>query len=216
MTRIEQFDKNIKQPLLQIKNEAEILSIDDLDDNQKLEIARAKKALKYIEDYIDLLDPDLLPQTFYNQIQLKIQSWNKTIQTLNSILDDILCCLASCSSVYIPKNQASTSIREIIKPYNDTIKESLEAINFSKIKKVAKSIENYENRLLSVEDSIQNQVEDSRTKIQTWFNEIEKFNKSFFKKQNNKDISIKAEIESIQNYINDKRKQIDDMTINFI
>lgn len=152
MTRAEQFDVNIKQPLLQMRKEVESLNIEGLDDSQRLEFARAKKALEYIENYINLLDPDLLPQNFYNQIQSKIQAWNKTIPTLNSILDEILFYLASYGSIYIP----------------ETIKE----INFNKIKKDAKSIENYEHSLLSAEDSVQKQIADSHAQIQTWFNEV--------------------------------------------
>lgn len=74
MTRAVQFDTNIKQPLLQMISEVENLNVDDLDASQKLEFARAKKVLAYIENYTSLLDPDLLPQTFYTQIQSKIQS----------------------------------------------------------------------------------------------------------------------------------------------
>lgn len=125
MTRAEQFNTNIKQPLLQMRKEVESLNIEGLDDSQRLEFARAKKVLEYIENYINLLDPDLLPQTFYNQIQSKIQAWNKTIPTLNTILDEILFYLASYGSIYIPKNQASVIINQIIKAYNDTIKDSL-------------------------------------------------------------------------------------------
>lgn len=219
MARDEQFNTNIKQPLLQMKNEVESLNIEGLDDNQRLEFARANKVLEYIENYINLLDPDLLPQTFYNQIQSKIQSWNtlnKTIPTLNSILDEILFYLASYGSIYIPKNQASAIIGEIIKAYNDTIKDSLQEINFNKIKKDAKSIENYEHSLLSAEDSIQKQIAISYAQIQTWFNEIQKFNHAFFVKQDNKETSIKADIDFIQNDINSTYKRLNDIVTDYI
>lgn len=157
MTRAVQFDTNIKQPLLQMISEVENLNVDDLDASQKLEFARAKKVLAYIENYTSLLDPDLLPQTFYTQIQSKIQSWNKTIPHLNQTLDEILFYLASYGSIYIPKNQTSSVISEMISDYSHSIKQSLQEINFNKIKRDAKAIENYEDKLLSADDSIQKQ-----------------------------------------------------------
>lgn len=194
MTMAEQFDTTIKQPLLQMKKEVESLNIEGLDVNQRLEFARAEQALKYIENYINVLNPDLLPQNFYNEIQSKIQSWNTPndipISTLNSILDEILFYLASYG-IHIPKNQDSAIISEIIKAYGDTIKQFLQEINFNKIKKDAQSIENYEHTLLSAEDSIQKQITNSHAQIQTWFNEAQSFNSDFSAK--------KAEIEKARN-----------------
>lgn len=155
MTQVEQFDISIKQPLLQIKSGVENLNVGDLDDSQKLEFARAKKVLEYIENYTSLLDPDLLPQLFYTQTLSKIKSWNQTIPHLNQVLDDILFYLASYGSVYIPKNQVSSVIDKMMKAYNNTIKQFLQEVDFSKIKRDAKAIENYENKLLSADDSIQ-------------------------------------------------------------
>ncbi|MGX3045067.1 hypothetical protein [Helicobacter sp. T3_23-1056] len=214
MTRAEQFDTNIKQPLLQMKNEVENLNIDDLDDSQRLEFARAQKVLTYIQNYVDLLDPDLLPQNFYTQMLSKTQSWNKTIPHLNQILDDILFYLASYGSIYIPKNQVSNTISEIMKTYSTTIQQSLQEINFNKIKKDAKAIENYENKLLSADDSIQSQIADSQTQIQTWFNEIQRLRNIFFVKQDNSNISLETELQnakttatSIVNDIEQKEKE---------
>lgn len=214
MMRTEQFSVSVEQPLLQMKNEVENLNIDDSDDNQRLEFARAKKVLIYIQNYIDLLDPDLLPQTFYTQIQSKIQSWNKTISHLNQILDDILSMLASYSNIYIPKNQTSSIISEMISDYSHSIKQSLQEINFNKIKKDAKAIENYENQLLSADDSIQSQIANSQTQIQTWFDEIQRLRNNFFVKQDNSSISLETEIQnakttatSIVNDIEQKEKE---------
>lgn len=215
MTRVEQFDTNIKQPLLQMRSEVENLNVDDLDASQKLEFARAKKVLAYIENYTSLLDPDLLPQTFYTQIQSKTQSWNKTIPHLNQVLDEILFYLASYGSVYIPKNQVSSAIDEMIKAYSSAIKQFLQEVDFSKIKREAKAIENYGDKLLSADDSIQSQIASSQIQIQTWFNEIQKFNNAFFVKQDNKETSIKADIDFIQNDINSTYKQLHDIVMNF-
>lgn len=215
MTRVEQFDTNIKQPLLQMRSEVENLNVDDLDASQKLEFARAKKVLAYIENYTSLLDPDLLPQTFYTQIQSKTQSWNKTIPHLNQVLDEILFYLASYGSVYIPKNQVSSVIDEMIKAYSSAIKQFLQEVDFSKIKRDAKAIENYGDKLLSADDSIQSQIASSQIQIQTWFNEIQKFNNAFFVKQDNKETSIKADIDFIQNDINSTYKQLHDIVMNF-
>ena len=194
MTRAEQFNTNIKQPLLQMKNEVENLNIDDLDDSQRLEFARAQKVLTYIQNYIDLLDPDLLPQNFYTQMLPKIQHRNKTIPHLNQVLDEILFILASYGSIYIPKNQVSNTINEMMKAYSTAIYQSFQEINFNKIKKDAKAIENYENKLLSADDSVQSQIANSQTQIQTWFNEIQKFRNNFFVKQDNSNISLETEI----------------------
>lgn len=214
MTRAEKFDINIKQPLLQMKNEVENLSIDGLDDSQRLEFARAKKVLTYIQNYIDLLDPDLLPQNFYTQMLSKIQSWDKTIPLLNQILDEILFYLASYGSIYIPKNQVSNTINEMVKTYSTAIQQSLREINFNKIKKDAKAIENYENKLLSADDSIQSQIADSQTQIQTWFDEIQRLRNNFFVKQDNSSISLETEIQNAKttanSIVNDmEQKEID-------
>ena len=148
------------------------------------------------------------------QIQQKIQSSNQSIQ-VTQILDEILSILAFYGNIYIPKNQIPSAISEMIGAYNDTIKKSLQEINFPKVKKDAKAIENYEARLLSAEDSIQKQITDLPTQIQTWFNEIQKFRNNFFEKQDNKEISLKAEIEQINNNINARYKEIDNMAIQF-
>ncbi|TLE02033.1 hypothetical protein [Helicobacter japonicus] len=176
-----------------------------------------KKVIEYALNYINLLDPDLLPSNFYTQmqqIQQKIQSSNQSIQ-VTQILDEILSILAFYGNIYIPKNQIPSAISEMIGAYNDTIKKSLQEINFPKVKKDAKAIENYEARLLSAEDSIQKQITDFQTQIQTWFNEIQKFRNNFFEKQDNKEISLKAEIEQINNNINARYKEIDNMAIQF-
>ncbi|WP_301009158.1 hypothetical protein [Helicobacter sp. UBA3407] len=218
MARAEQFVEQVKQPLLQMKNEVENLDASNLDANQTLEFARAKKVIEYVLNYINLLDPDLLPSNFYTQMQAKIKDWEQTIPHLNrinQILDDILSILAFCGNIYIPKNQIPSAISEMIGAYNDTIKKSLQEINFPKVKKDAKAIENYEAKLLSAEDSIQQQIADFQTRIQTWFNEIQKFRNNFFEKQDNKEISPKAEIEQINNDINATYKGIENMAIQF-
>ena len=220
MTRAEQFEKQVKQPLLQMKNEVENLDASNLDANQTLEFARIKKIIEYVLNYINLLDPDLLPSNFYTQmqqIQQKIQSSNQSIQATQATqaLDEILIILASYGNIYIPKNQIPSAINEMIGAYNDTIKKSLQAINFSKVKKDAKAIENYEAKLLSAEDSIQQQIADLQTQIQTWFNEIQKFRNNFFEKQDNKEISLKAEIEQINNDINATYNGIENMATQF-
>ena len=188
MARIEQFNADIKEPLLQMKNEVEDLNIDDLDDSQRLELDRAKKVLAYVLNYINLLDPDLLPKTFYDQItQIKstIQSWNKTVPRLNQVLDEFLTRLASNNNVCIID-----------------IKQSLQEINFDKVKKDAKAIEKYESKLLSADGSIKRQIENSKIQIQTWFNEIKNFRDNFFEKQDGKDISLQTEINNAKNDIN--------------
>ena len=188
MARIEQFNANIKEPLLQMKNEVENLDTANLDDAQRLELTRAKKVLSYALNYINLLDPDLLPKTFYDQItQIKstIQSWNKTVPRLNQVLDEFLTRLASNNNVCIID-----------------IKQSLQEINFGKVKKDAKAIEKYESKLLSADDSIQSKVANSQSQIQTWFDEIKNFRDNFFEKQDGKDISLQTEINNAKNDIN--------------
>lgn len=58
-------------------------------------------------------------------------------------------------------------------------------------------------------------IENFQTQIQTWFNEIQKFNNAFFVKQDNKETSIKADIDFIQNDINSTYKQLHDIVMNF-
>ena len=188
MTRAEQLDANVKEPLLQLNNEVENLDLANLDDAQRLELARAKKVLAYVLNYINLLDPDLLPKTFYDQItqiKLTIQSWNKTVPHLNQVLDAFLTRLASNNNVCIID-----------------IKQSLQEINFDKVKKDAKAIEKYESKLLGADGSIKRQIENSQIQIQTWFDEIKNFRDNFFEKQDGKDISLQTEINNAKNDIN--------------
>ena len=216
MIRAEQFDANVKEPLLQMKNEVENLNIDDLDDSQRLELARAKRVLAYVLNYINLLDPDLLPQTFYSQIRAKAQSWNKNIPHLNQVLDEILFYLASYGNIYIPKNQVSNIITEMINSYDSAIRQSLQEINLNKVKKDAKAIESYENELLSADGSIKRQIENSQIQIQNWFNKIKKFNDDFFVKQEGKEVSIKAEIENAKEEITTISQSVQDLFDEFI
>lgn len=54
MARAEQFEEQVKQPLLQMKNEVENLDASNLDANQTLEFARAKKVIEYVLNFIVL------------------------------------------------------------------------------------------------------------------------------------------------------------------
>lgn len=78
----------------------------------------------------------------------------------------------------------------------NVIKQFLQEVDLNKIKRDAKAIENYGNRLLSADDSIQSQIANSQTQIQSWFNEIQKFRNNCFVKQDNSSLSLETEIQN--------------------
>ncbi|MGX2984188.1 hypothetical protein ACWIWK_01755 [Helicobacter sp. 23-1048] len=214
MNRAEKFDTEVKQRLNDLKKDIENFDRTILDENQMQEFARAEKVLKYLLAQINLIDADLLPQSFYNEVA-NISTWDtQNITALNDILDSSLMILNKYRNLDIAKGRALQNINDILKAYSSSINQSIKALKLDKVKQDSNSIQTYEKDLNS-ENGIRKQIENTKNEIQLCFNEIKKFSDNFFVKQEGKDISVKAELEHIQNDINATYKSLNDITINF-
>ena len=112
-------------------------------------------------------------------------------------MDNALIILARYSTIYIPKNQAEPIIMEMIAGYNDDIKTSLDDLKLDEIKNKTADVENSIQKFNIANDKF---IED-KEKIYGYFNEIENFRTNLVVKQENKDISIRQEIENARNKI---------------
>ncbi|OJJ27768.1 hypothetical protein [Campylobacter concisus] len=132
----------------QLKEDINTLNVKSMSENEAQEFARNKEALIYIENYINLLDENLLPNAFFGEFQNCFVNWNRSMGHLTAIIDNALTILARYSTIYIPKNQAKPIVMEMIAGYNDAIKASLDDLKLEAIK----------NKITDVENSIQNSI----------------------------------------------------------
>ncbi len=181
----------------QLKEAVNTLDIKSISENETQEFARNKEALIYIERCVNLLDENLLPNTFFGEFQNCFVNWDRSMWHLTAIIDNALTILARYSTIYIPKNQAKPIIMEMIAGYNEAIKTSLDDLKLDEIK----------NKTADVENSIQkfnianNKFIEDKDEIYGYFNEIENFRTNLVVKQENKDTSIQQEIENARNKI---------------
>ena len=181
----------------QLKEAVNTLDIKSIPENETQEFARNKEALIYIENYVNLLDENLLPNAFFGDFQNCFVNWDRSMWHLTAIIDNALTILARYSTIYIPKNQAKPIIMEMIAGYNEAIKTSLDDLKLDEIK----------NKTADVENSIQkfnianNKFIEDKDEIYGYFNEIENFRTNLVVKQENKDTSIQQEIENARNKI---------------
>ena len=181
----------------QLKEAVNALDIKSIPENETQEFARNKEALLYIENYINLLDENLLPNNFFGEFQYCFTDWNRTISHLTTIVDNALIILARYSTIYIPKNQAKPIIMEMIAGYNDAIKTSLDDLKLDEIKNKTVDVKNSIQKFNIANDEFLRQKDE----IYGYFNEIENFRTNLVVKQENKDISIQQEIENARNKI---------------
>ena len=181
----------------QLKEAVNTLDIKSIPENETQEFARNKEALIYIENYVNLLDENLLPNAFFGDFQNCFVNWDRSMWHLTAIIDKALTILARYSTIYIPQNQAKPIIMEMIAGYNEAIKTSLDDLKLDEIK----------NKTADVENSIQkfnianNKFIEDKDEIYGYFNEIENFRTNLVVKQENKDTSIQQEIENARNKI---------------
>lgn len=113
MNRVKKFDTEVKQRLDNLKKDIEDFDRTTLDENQIQELARAEKVLKYLSIQINLIDSDLLPQSFYNEVA-NISTWDtQNITVLNDILDSSLIILNKYRNLDIAKGTALQNINDI-------------------------------------------------------------------------------------------------------
>ena len=181
----------------QLKEAVNTLDIKSIPENETQEFARNKEALIYIENYVNLLDENLLPNAFFGDFQNCFVNWDRSMRHLTAIIDNALTILARYSTIYIPKDQAESTIMEMIAGYNEAIKTSLDDLKLDEIK----------NKIANTESTIQkfsianDEFLQQKDKIYGYFNEIENFRTNLVVKQENKDISIQQEIENARNKI---------------
>lgn len=214
MTRTEKFQEEVEQRFKSIFNDIPLIDRATLDENEIQEFARAEKVIKYISNELKLMDADLLSQELFSEIQ-KIPDWRgQGVDRLNEILDSYLIIINKYKNISIPKNATLPNITDILASYHTSLEKSLKALNLNKVRKDLEIIHSYEKTLNS-ENGIKAKIEKAQNDIQSWFNEIKKFNDDFFVKQEGKDASIKAEIEHIQNDMTLAYKQFHETMVNF-
>lgn len=180
-----------------LKEDINTLDVKSMIESEVQQFARNKEALIYIENCINLLDENLLPNNFFREFQYCFTDWNRTISHLTTIVDNALITLAKYSTIYIPKNQAKPIIMEMIAGYNEAIKTSLDDLKLDEIK----------NKIADTESTIQkfsianDEFAQKYGEICGYCNEIENFRTHLVVRQENKDISIRKEIENARNKI---------------
>ncbi|WP_107696047.1 hypothetical protein [Campylobacter concisus] len=181
----------------QLKEDINTLNVKSMSENEAQEFARNKEALIYIENYINLLDENLLPNAFFGEFQNCFVNWNRSMGHLTAIIDNALTILARYSTIYIPKNQAKPIVMEMIAGYNDAIKASLDDLKLEAIKNKITDVENYIQKFNIANGDFLKQKDE----IYGYFNEIEKIRTNLVVRQEDKDISIQQEIENARNKI---------------
>lgn len=178
MTRTEKFQEEVEQRFKSIFNDIPLIDRATLDENEIQEFARAEKVIKYISNELKLMDADLLPQELFSEIQ-KIPDWRgQGVDRLNEILDSYLIIINKYKNLSIPKNATLSNIKDILASYHTSLEKSLKALNLNKIRKDLEIIHSYEKTLNS-ENGIKAKIEKAQNDIQSWFNEIKKFNDDF-------------------------------------
>ena len=181
----------------QLKEAVNTLDIKSISENETQEFARNKEALIYIERYVNLLDENLLPNAFFGEFQNCFVDWNRSMGHLTTIVDNALIILAKYSTIYIPKDQAESTIMGMIAGYNDAIKTSLDDLKLDEIKNKIADVENSIQKFSIANDKFAQKYDE----ICGYCNEIENFRTHLVVRQENKDISIQQEIENARNKI---------------
>ncbi len=180
-----------------LKEDINALDVKSMIESEVQKFARNKEALIYIDNYINLLDENLLPNDFFVRFQNCFVGWSGDVSYLTNIIDNALIVLATYSTIYIPKNQAKPIIMEMVAGYSDAIKTSLDDLKLDEIKNKTADVENSIQKFNIANDKF---IED-KDEIYGYFNEIENFRTNLVVKQENKDISIQQEIENARNKI---------------
>ena len=173
-----------------LKEDINALDVKSMIESEVQKFARNKEALIYIDNYINLLDENLLPNDFFVRFQNCFVGWSGDVSYLTNIIDNALIVLATYSTIYIPKNQAKPIIMEMVAGYSDAIKTSLDDLKLDEIKNKTADVENSIQKFNIANDKF---IED-KDEIYGYFNEIENFRTNLVVKQENKDISIQQEI----------------------
>lgn len=168
----------------------EVNSIDEkelIEDIQLMELARARKVIDYIDNYLKLIEPDLntsnitqfLNDINNNCVALKNETSNfkssknsSYLSNMNNNLDAILS-LIRHFNISLPKF-TGRSISDMLKNYNDTINKALEEINLSSVISDSNTIKELAIELFddSEQESISKKINNSKTDIEQKHSEI--------------------------------------------
>lgn len=162
--------------------------------NEFQKFARSKKILEYIEGYTKNLDQDLLPNEFYKEIDYIISHRLNSDTDFNIKCNMCLKALAQYSNVYIPKNQASKTISEMVSSYDNAIRNALNNVDLDKVQADTNQIEKNNQKI----EELKAKILESKEKLDQYYEDIESYQIALFEKQENSELSIKKEIE---NYI---------------
>lgn len=157
--------------------------------------ARSKKILKYIEEYIKNLDQDLLPNEFDIEIDYIIKHRLNSYTDFNIKCNMCLKVLAQYSNVYIPKNQASKTISEMVSSYDNAIRNALNNVDLQKVQADTNQIEKNNQEI----EELKAKILESKEKLDQYYEDIESYQTALFEKQENSELSIKQEIEDYKN-----------------
>lgn len=222
MTQKEQKFVDFKNNFLNFKEQVDKYDIsNETDENLIIEFAKSKETIEYIVKFLDLLNPNQLPLDFFPASYLSFNASlnfanlfnrndnNSLINVLNFYLKQI----ALYSNIYIPKNQISSTISEMVCAYEKEISKSLERINLKQFEDNSKLISDYKHKLLDSEDNIKDTIKDSQDTITQWYNKIKELNDEIFVNENNIKTQIeigKSELEDFRN----KKEELDEFYIN--
>lgn len=159
------------------------------------DFARSKKILKYIEEYIKNLDQDLLPREFDQESNSIINRGLNSYTDFNIKCNMCLKVLAQYSNVYIPKNQASKTISEMVSSYDNAIRNALNNVDLDKVQTDANQIEKNNQEI----EELKAKILESKEKLDQYYKDIESYQTALFEKQENSELSIEQEIEDYKN-----------------
>lgn len=159
------------------------------------DFARSKKILKYIEEYIKNLDQDLLPREFDQESNSIINRGLNSYTDFNIKCNMCLKALTQYSNVYIPKNQASKTISEMVSSYDNAIRNALNNVDLQKVQTDANQIEKNNQEI----EELKAKILESKEKLDQYYEDIKSYQIALFEKQENSELSIKQEIENYKN-----------------
>jgi hypothetical protein len=214
MNRIEQFGNHHVHTVLNTLNEnIKIYPTDDL------EVARIKKIISYIKQYLQLIDPELLNDTHITQLAQIQAQINNCIAYINQesktqSVKHIEIAISHVLTLPITVKTAKQSIVGIMRAYNDSIKEGLEQIDLESTKQSAEKIKELEQKIFTsfedekgVVDLIDEKykcIKDSHTKINKYYKNVF----GFENEDSEITIGLKEELEK-------RKEQLDSLEKNY-
>lgn len=220
MTQKEQKFVDFKNNFLNFKEQVDKYDrSNETDENLIIEFAKSKETIEYIFKFLDLINPNHLPKEFFpssypvfnDNLNISVIFNQNQSGSLTSILNFYLKQI-SMANIYIPKNQISSTISEMVRAYEEEISKSLERINLKQFEENSRLINDYKHKLLDSEDNIKDDIEDSQDTITQWYNKIKELNDEIFINENNIKEQIEIGRRELENFRN-KKEELDEFYI---